>query len=823
MDSLANQKPAISATDKLLDLGLIVVLIAINLICFGRTLTGYFLADDYGHIAYLTKVFHGYFPLLLENFYSNWLQTEGTKFYRPLISLTLAWDYLLFGANAFGYHLSNTLFQIGCAIFLFLTVRRLTVDYGQRQARWAAFFTAALFSAHPLHPEVVSWVIGRVDSVCTLFYLLSFWLFLKGKQENCLWAQAASVTSFVLCLLSKEMAISLPPTIMFYCFAVSFSPPLAGRANLYIKTFFSNFAKQFMAAFKQTWPFWLVLTIYLIGRTLALGTISGGYSGSVGEGLNASLYHRLFTDGSLSRVLFPFDLDSFSTALYRNLRWLYIISTIAVVVRVFIWGKGSGITRLVLFAMVWFLFCMLPTYQVWGLTEHLQGSRFIYMGTAPLCLLLTSLLLPLSANDFAAGMHRYVNLRFFRVIGCLLLSLFVIVFMMICTRNNSTWAKAGNEVRSLRQAIESKCLTLAPDQFLVVMNLPQRMGGAHELYNAAMLNVLLQPPLTGKNLANRVVTFEPATYGDSELLNLSRLRRLTSQGPKYQFTYWDREQGKLVPLDLQPVKGQLSFAFFDQNHQPLALSYSNWKEDNYLISPACDLSTATVDYVDVTLSVLPETSTALSVPYLYLSWNTPQEPIFLADRRLALPIIADGKAHAYRFYVGQHKNWLMAGTINQLRLDIPFAATKVDFYGLSCSSGEKQIPNLSFDANVMHENVDGITYMNGHKATFTFDASQIPQAKSVLLEVSNPNSWFEHYTGDFRDMSPSAHCLTKYKIDSLKGSLNVEAKLFPYPAYYQVRLAALSSDGKVVGTFSDPVNLQIAQGQIDQSKAGAGK
>ena len=239
---------------------------------------GYFLADDYVHIAYLGNVFHGHPQLLMQNFYTNWLQTEGTQFYRPLISLTLAWDYWLFGANAFGYHLSNTMFQIGSSIFLFLACRRVLNGFCAKQATWAAFFTAALFSAHPLHPEVVSWVIGRVDSVCALFYLLSIWLFLKAYQDNCRWAQACSLSAFVLSLLSKEMAVSLPATIMIYCLISAYSLPLTASNGIELKACFNEFVKQAVASFKKTWMFWLVLMVYLIGQTVAPGTISGGYT-----------------------------------------------------------------------------------------------------------------------------------------------------------------------------------------------------------------------------------------------------------------------------------------------------------------------------------------------------------------------------------------------------------------------------------------------------------------------------------------------------------------------------------------------------------------
>jgi hypothetical protein len=101
------------------------MILAINWICYVRVINGYFLADDFLHIAYLKQVFDGDWPSLLKNFVGNWMQAEGTTFYRPLISLTLAFDYFFFGANASGFHLSNLFFQTASSLLLYLVVTEI--------------------------------------------------------------------------------------------------------------------------------------------------------------------------------------------------------------------------------------------------------------------------------------------------------------------------------------------------------------------------------------------------------------------------------------------------------------------------------------------------------------------------------------------------------------------------------------------------------------------------------------------------------------------------------------------------------------------------
>ena len=58
----------------------------------------------------------------------------------------------------------------------------------------------------------------------------------------------------------------------------------------------------------------------------------------------------------------------------------------------------------------------------------------------------------------------------------------------------------------------------------------------------------------------------------------------------------------LVPLDLLPHKGQF-FSFLIKIKRLQGVEFGNWTSDKYMVSPVCDLSTSTTDYIDVSLSV----------------------------------------------------------------------------------------------------------------------------------------------------------------------------------------------------------------------------
>jgi hypothetical protein len=77
----------------------------------------------------------------------------------------------------------------------------------------------ALFAIHPVHSEAVAWVAASPDLELSLFYLLAFWFFLAGARPGGRFSygtQLAMGGSFVLALLSKEQAVTLPVLATVY-------------------------------------------------------------------------------------------------------------------------------------------------------------------------------------------------------------------------------------------------------------------------------------------------------------------------------------------------------------------------------------------------------------------------------------------------------------------------------------------------------------------------------------------------------------------------------------------------------------------------------
>jgi tetratricopeptide (TPR) repeat protein len=130
--------------------------------------------------------------------------------YHPLTMLTFAWEYNKFQLNPKPYHVTNLIIHIVNTLLVFLLIWLLT------QQQWVAFITSILFAIHPMHVESVAWVSERKDVLYAFFYLSSlccYLVYVKDNKKHWL-IYASIILLYVLGLLSKGMAVSLPLTLL---------------------------------------------------------------------------------------------------------------------------------------------------------------------------------------------------------------------------------------------------------------------------------------------------------------------------------------------------------------------------------------------------------------------------------------------------------------------------------------------------------------------------------------------------------------------------------------------------------------------------------
>lgn len=142
--------------------------------------------------------------------------------YSPLTWMTFGADYVLWGMNPGGYHLTSLLLHAATAVAFYAMVLRILTSalpdrIDRRQTLWlAAGFAALLFALHPLRVEAVAWVTGRRDALLGLFSVLTVLAYLRSceRTERGRRWYGLSIALFGCALLSKSMAVSLPVVLL---------------------------------------------------------------------------------------------------------------------------------------------------------------------------------------------------------------------------------------------------------------------------------------------------------------------------------------------------------------------------------------------------------------------------------------------------------------------------------------------------------------------------------------------------------------------------------------------------------------------------------
>jgi tetratricopeptide (TPR) repeat protein len=195
--------------------------------------------------------------------------------WHPLTWISHAIDYAVWGLNPLGHHLTNNILHSVSTFLVVLLVVRLveTVhsrqpsssqvvqlssnDSTTQQLNYSPFIVAGvtglLFGLHPIHVESVAWVAERKDLLCALFYLLSIRAYVKYATTTAFNQETefhhrgtetqresktqisnspfsvplrlcgpfplykhylSALAFFILALLSKPMAVSLPVVLL---------------------------------------------------------------------------------------------------------------------------------------------------------------------------------------------------------------------------------------------------------------------------------------------------------------------------------------------------------------------------------------------------------------------------------------------------------------------------------------------------------------------------------------------------------------------------------------------------------------------------------
>lgn len=156
----------------------------------------------------------------------RWILTGSVQdaHWIPLTWLTLSFDYVIWGMNAAGYHLTSLVIHSANALLCYVLAYRLLEQGfapGARPGdlRAGALVASLCFALHPLRVESVAWITERRDVLMGLFAFATVLAWLRACRSGPDGRPArrwywTAVGCFAAALLSKAMVVGLPVVLM---------------------------------------------------------------------------------------------------------------------------------------------------------------------------------------------------------------------------------------------------------------------------------------------------------------------------------------------------------------------------------------------------------------------------------------------------------------------------------------------------------------------------------------------------------------------------------------------------------------------------------
>lgn len=320
--------------------GYAAALTLLALVFFGRSLSNYFVCDDFQFLDRIN------FSNAAEYLTKSW--GYGNE-YRPFLPYTYALDASISGTSPVGYHITNVLLHVGSSVL----VAGLTCLIGL--SRRIAALAGVIYLLNPVAHEPVLWIAGRPVVLAAFLMLACCYLFLTAlrRPKPSPWRWVSVYVLFLLALGTYELAIV--------------TPVLAG--------FLAYLAKHERRAYQN--------------HLLSLLIIAGVYA-LFWNWFFEFHFTRIKIEHSWWRIALNF-ADAVSHSFHGSRRLevapFYLLAVAS------LWKTRQG-RWLSVFAAVWFVIGYLPYFAVTG-----YADRFAYLSSSATAVLLAAAVLSFSRNS----------------------------------------------------------------------------------------------------------------------------------------------------------------------------------------------------------------------------------------------------------------------------------------------------------------------------------------------------------------------------------------------------------------------------------------
>lgn len=294
--------------------------------------------------------------------------------YLPMTTITFAIEHSIFGFDPFYFHLDNIILHLFNVTLVFLFITLLFPN-----SILIAALTALLFGIHPLHVESVAWISQRKDVLSTFFFISSLIFYIysgnKIKKYSNFIFYVLSIIFFILAILSKFMAVSLPGIIILL--------------DLLKKE------KRQKILFRSL-PFVVVMTIFSVIH-LKLHNSIGQDSfekfnllAGIKNGFDSLAFY-------ISKSIIPLKLSAFYEKNVVFATWIdysFLLSWIGIIL---LYVKAKKEVAMVVFVNIFFLATIFPVLQIIPFGKRfIFADRFMYLPSIGLFCFIAMIIIHLS-------------------------------------------------------------------------------------------------------------------------------------------------------------------------------------------------------------------------------------------------------------------------------------------------------------------------------------------------------------------------------------------------------------------------------------------
>jgi hypothetical protein len=393
------------------------------------------------------------------------------SYYRPLYLLWFRLNYVVFGTNPWGWHLTTLLAHMGATFLVYRLARRLLGDWV------GALFAGLIFGLHPVHIEGAAWVSGVAEPLLAVLLIPSYLCYLRAadKTPRARHWLAASLSLYGLALLVKETALVLP-VLIFASQWVGFRAEGLQGAKLW--------RGRLGVSLGSAAPYIVLAIPYLIARFFALRAIEAPAAPLSALVVICTWPSLLWL--YLKHLVWPAGLYPFYDLRYVVNPGLHnaVLPALPVAVSALILAWWARRSRHVALASLWLVLPILPVLDVRIFGDgNFAHDRYLYMPSVGFALLLALLL-----RRVSAGRARLLGQPALQV---------ALILVLACAMGLSTTSQSSYYANRISYFIHSS--EGAPDSDVAKSNLAGLLGEQGHYAEAVKIyqEVLKHDPSSG--------------------------------------------------------------------------------------------------------------------------------------------------------------------------------------------------------------------------------------------------------------------------------------------------------------------------------------